>query len=61
MTDFVGQLVQGFTWKARMSNGAVFEFWVSRNISRATAKQEILDIAEVYDASDIISIWKTRG
>lgn len=57
-------LVRGFTWKARMSNDAVFEFWTPSEITRKTAKDKLLAIANgdylnVYDKADITYMWRT--
>lgn len=54
--------VRGFTWKARMSNDAVFEFWTPSEITRKEAQIKLLDMANgdylnVYDKTDIIHMW----
>ena len=54
-------LIRGFTWKARFFNGAVFEYWTAFNITKAEAKQELLDIAVCYTDDEIESIWWTKG
>lgn len=63
--DIIRTLVQGYTWKARMSNDAVFEFWTPYNITAKQARIELLKVANgdysVYAPSDMISVWKTKG
>lgn len=64
--DVMKFLVRGYTWKARMSNGAVFEWWTPQKVDRQTAKEELLKIANaeygyVYAPKDIVSIWETKG
>lgn len=64
--DVMKLLVRGYTWKARMSNGAVFDWWTPQKVDRQTAKEELLKIAnaeygDVYAPKDIVSIWETKG
>lgn len=64
--DVMKLLVRGYTWKARMSNGAVFEWWTPQKVDRQTAKEELLKIANgeyggIYTQKDIDSIWETKG
>ena len=54
--------VRGFVWKARMYNGAVFELWTPYdNLTRAEARRQLLDIADVYLSTDIDRLWRTKG
>ncbi len=55
------QLIRGYTWKARMFNGAIFEYWTACRITRTTAKTELLSIAVHYTPNEIDSLWKTKG
>ena len=55
-----GGLIAGYTWKARMFNGAVFDFWTHKNITRKEAREKLLEIAVVYESSEIDSIWKCK-
>lgn len=63
--DIVKQLVRGYTWRARMSNGAIFEIWTPFKIRQSQAKTLMLDFAnadiQIYDSQDIESIWSTNG
>lgn len=56
-------LVRGFVWKARMANGAIFEWWTPTDVLRREAVKELLDIAgeDSYDRADILNVWKTKG
>ena len=63
--DWMKMMVRGYTWKARMSNDAVFEFWTPRTIDRLQARKELLKIAngdytDVYDVKDLKQLWVTR-
>lgn len=61
--------VRGYTWKMRMSNGAVFEAWTGQSVTRAEARTELMRIANLwcdeddpaYDHTDIENLWKTKG
>lgn len=61
------ELVRGFVWKARMINGAIFEWWTPSEVSRATARREVLAVANghgytaAYDETTIESLWQTKG
>lgn len=59
-------LVRGFTWKAKMFNDAVFQWWTPSKVTRKVAKKSLLDIANnnglwrAYEPNDIIRIWVTK-
>jgi len=61
--------VRGFTWKARMFNGAVFQWWTPRDLCRVEARRELFAIANAscaddnpaYEKGDIDSMWVTKG
>jgi len=55
------RLVRGFTWKAKMSNDAIFEAWVPNDITRSEARNRILAEAQYYAKYDIENLWKTVG
>lgn len=64
--DVMKLMVRGYTWKARMSNGAVFEWWTPMKVGYITAKEELLKAANaeygnVYTPRDIVSMWETKG
>jgi hypothetical protein len=59
--DWLKGLVRGYLWKARMSNGAVFEWWTPRKVTRTTARKEILKIANTYENKDIEQLWETKN
>lgn len=58
-------LVRGYTWKAKMANGAVFEIWTSQDISRTEAREELFRIANIggdaYGKDDLSGLWRTKG
>jgi len=63
---FERSLIRGFNWKARMFNGAVFEFWTPKVISRKKARKEILKIAngdfdKAYVKEDIEQLWFNKN
>ena len=59
--NLLRQLVRGYVWKCRMSNGAVFGVWTPINITRKEAVNELLEFAnpQYYEKKDIESVWKT--
>lgn len=68
--DMMRMLVQGYVWKGRMSNGAVFEWWTPMKGQRKQAREEIFAIANAwgdddenraYDPSDLERLWETKG
>lgn len=68
--DFMKSLVRGFMWKARMSNGALFDWWTPMtDTTRAEAREKLLEIANggmglselIYTKEDIESLWKTKN
>ena len=66
MEEFIKCLVRGFNWKARMSNGAEFAFWIPTEITRKEAMDKLLEIAnpegeQVYKKEDIESIWQNKN
>lgn len=65
--DLVG-LVETVIWKARMSNGAVFQIRTFLNVSRKEARKRILEFANsccpedpAYFSEDIENMWKVSG
>jgi len=63
--------VRGWTWKARMWNGAEFQWWTSSSqTTRAAARKALLGIANgdypekdgmtIYENKDIDRLWRTR-
>lgn len=60
-------LIRGYNWKARMFNGAVFEFWTPGIISRSKAREAMLNLAngydyfEVYSKKDIEQLWFNKN
>lgn len=66
MANFLQALVRGFTWKARMSNDAVFSFWTPFDITRREARKRLLkesngDCEGIYEKSDVCHVWRTIG
>lgn len=61
MANLTRQLVRGYIWKARMFNGAVFEYWTPMQISRKRARLHLLTVADVYTSQDIDKLWQTKG
>lgn len=63
--DFIRSMVKGRTWKARMSNGDIFEIWTPFELKRKQAIQKLLDFAngdyEIYDRGDVESVWSVAG
>jgi len=65
--DIMKILVRGHTWKARMRNDAVFEWWTPHKvIDRQIVKNELLKTANgeyknVYTLKDIVTLWETKG
>lgn len=63
--DFVRVMVKGTTWKVRMSNEAIFEFWTPYAIKRKEAVSQLLDIAndglDIYSRRDVESAWSVAG
>lgn len=60
-------LVRGFNWKCRMFNGAIFTFWTAWKISRQTALEELLKVANgeydpfIYTKKDIDYFWPNKN
>lgn len=60
-------LVQGYTYKARMSNGAVFEAWSPMILPRREAARLLLAQANgscepaPYSQTTLESLWHTKG
>ena len=61
MDNWMKAFVRGFTWKARMSNGAVFTYWTPSRCTRAQAREELLKIAEYYTKDEIENLWMVKG
>ena len=61
MMNLMRYLVQGFTWKMKMSNGALFNMWTPKDISRADARARLLEDAAHYDTRDIVNVWRCKG
>jgi len=64
------QMVRGYTWKCRMSNGAEFEWWTPMEVTRAVARAALFkwansigfsDEPPVYEKCDMESLWRTKG
>ena len=72
MNNFLQQIIRGYTWKIKLWNEAIFEWWTPEKVSRKEAKQKLLEIAnrgEYFSrkeglyrdcSKDIISIWETK-
>jgi len=63
--EWMKMMVRGYTWKARMSNGAIFDLWTPRIINRCQARKELLDMVngdyeDVYNTKDLKQLWVTR-
>jgi len=66
-------LVRGFTWKARMFTGAIYEWWTPYKVTRKEAREELMNIANwsepyledgeelVYQKGDMVDLWETKG
>ena len=56
-------IVQGYTWKMKMCNDAIFEKWTPKDITRKEAREMMLRFSngdfEIYQNSDVESLWKT--
>ena len=59
--EWMKGLVRGYLWKARMSNGAVFEWWTPRKVNRSIARKEILKMAVAYESEDVEQLWETKN
>lgn len=59
--QYLKGLVRGFTWKALMSNGAIFEIWTATDIKQSEARIKLLKEAEYYQSKDIERIWRCLG
>ena len=60
-------MIRGYTWKIKLFNGAIFEWWTPEGKStRRQAKLHLMDIANggrgsIYKNIDIENIWRTKG
>lgn len=69
MSDFIKSIVQGSTWKVKMSNGLVIEYWTPHIITRSKATEMLLKEANsstnndnpAYYPNDIDNVWSTNG
>ena len=65
----IGNLIEGYVWKARMEGGAVFQIWVATDISRKEARKMLLKEANrlcdpddpAYLPEDIENMWRVSG
>lgn len=66
MAQLLHELVRGYYWRCRMSNGAEFELWSAMKLSRTEARNQLLAFANgdyegVYESADITSLWEARS
>lgn len=66
-TNEGGALVRGYWWKARMSNGALFELWTPNgDVKQKEARKTLLDFANsscsednpAYYPEDVEGVWR---